>query len=223
MIYKFVTRSIAMMEEHNSTNECTVVLGERSHSCPTLNKEDDSASRVHYISHLQRRRNLKPGDHIYVYRVLHLYQHHGIFTGEEGEGEVIHVSGHKFSKTSATVTSSSLSEFLSGGLLHLVSYNDPHTNFKIRGTCHTSCSRPAEDVVSTAKEFLNNPDSWGKYNLAYRNCETFAYYCKIGTESLIGNTSVNYKPRERSTTNRVQGTGPLAKHLLATLVDEEEF
>ena len=55
-----------MMEEHNSTNECTVVLGERSHSCPTLNEEDDSASRVHYISHLQRRRNLKPGDHIYT-------------------------------------------------------------------------------------------------------------------------------------------------------------
>ncbi len=193
--------------------ECTGGLGERSRSCPTLNEEDDSASRVHFVSHLKRRRNLKPGDHIYVYRVLHLYQHHGIYTGEEEEGEVIHINGHKFSKTSATVTSSSLSEFLNGGLLHLVSYNDPRTNFKIRGTSHTSPSRSAEDVVSTAKEFLSNPDSWGTYNLVNRNCETFSYYCKTlcmhGAEDLINN-----KPRERSATNRVQSTGPLARCIL---------
>ncbi len=201
------------MEEDNSTNEYTVVLRERSLSFPTLS-EDDSAHRVHFISHLKRRRNLKRGDHIYVYRVLHLYQHHGIFTGEEGEGEVIHVSGQRFSKNLATVTSSSLSEFLNGGLLHLVSYNDPRTNLKIRGTCHMSCSRPAEDVVSTAKEFLNNPESWGTYNLVYRNCETFAYYCKTGAESLIGNTNINNDPRELVISNRVQSTGPLARHIL---------
>ncbi len=201
-----------MMEEHNSTNEGIDVLRERSPSCPM--SEDDSASRVHFASHLKRRRNLKPGDHIYVYRVLHLYQHHGIYTGEEGGGEVIHVSGHKFSKTSATVTSSSLSEFLDGGLLHLVSYNDPRTNFKIYGTSHTSCSRPAEDVVRTAKELLSNPMSWGTYNLVHRNCETFAYYCKTGAESLIVNSSINSDPREFVISNRVQSTGPLARRIL---------
>ena len=156
-----------------------------------------------------------------MYRVLHIYQHHGIFTGEEGEGEVIHVSGHKFSKTSATVTSSSLPEFLNGGLLHLVSYNDPRTNFKIRGTSHTSCSRPAEDVVSTAKEYLSSPESWGTYNLVYRNCETFAYYCKTGTEPMIGNTNINYDARDRSATNRVQGTGTWG-HLLAPFMDTSD-
>ena len=207
------------MEKHNSTNEYNFEFRKRSPSCPM--SEDDSASRVHFASHLKRRRNLKPGDHIYVYRALHLYQHHGIYTGEEEEGEVIHVNGHKFSKTSATVTSSSLSEFLNGGLLHLVSYNDPRTNFKIRGTCHTSRSRSAEDVVRTAKEFLSNPESWGTYNLVYRNCETFSYRCKTGTEPLIGNNAINNQARDRSATNRVQGTGPMG-YLLAPFVNTDE-
>ncbi len=206
------------MEETNYTT-----IEERDTSpCPATTDEDDSANRVRYISHIKTRDGLKPGDHIYVYRALHLYQHHGIYTGEEGEGEVIHVNGNKHTISTATVTSSSLSDFLNGGFLHLVSYNDPKTKLKIRGTSHTSCSRPAQEVVRVAKELLQNPESWGTYNLVYRNCETFAYYCKTGTEPTFGHADMNFDLRGRSTTNRVQGTSRLARHVLVHFVDSSE-
>ncbi len=188
--------------------------------CPTMTDEDDSVNRVRYISHLIRRNELKPGDHIYVYRALHLYQHHGIYIGEEGDNEVIHVNGNKYNTSTATVTSTSLSEFLNGGLLHLVSYKDPKTKLKIRGTSHTSFSRPSKEVVRTAKEMLQNPENWGMYNLVYRNCETFAYFCKTGTEPIIG--QMNSELRDRSKTNRVQGTGLLARHVLVHFVENSE-
>ena len=152
---------------------------------------DDSVQRVTYISHMQRRRSIKPGDHIYVWRGPYLFQHHGIYTGEEGDAAVIHVSGK--TKNTAIVCSTSLSGFLQGGILRLVSYNDHRTNKKILGTSHTTPvpSLPADVVLQRAKEYLNDPESWGKYNLWKRNCEDFAYYCKTGHLQTTNNTLSN--------------------------------
>ena len=48
--------------------------------------------RVKFTSHAVQREDLQPGDHIYVYRKLGMYAHHGIYTGKNKAGEqmVIH-------------------------------------------------------------------------------------------------------------------------------------
>ena len=51
---------------------------------------DDSLDRVGYIFHYISEEDLKPGDHIYCYKLGVLYTHHGIYIGEHG-CEVIHV------------------------------------------------------------------------------------------------------------------------------------
>ncbi len=65
--------------------------------------------RVKFTSHLIQREDLKPGDHIYVYRKLGIYAHHGIYAGknEAGEQMVIH-----FINTSTGSSKLKVSEFL---------------------------------------------------------------------------------------------------------------
>ncbi|KAH8507540.1 hypothetical protein H0E87_009911 [Populus deltoides] len=46
-------------------------------------------------------------------------------------------------------------------------------------TCTTKESKPASEVVETAKEKLE--DGFGTYNLISNNCEEFATFCKTGT------------------------------------------
>ncbi len=43
--------------------------------------------RVKFTSHAVQREDLKPGDHIYVYRKLGMHAHHGIYTGKNEAGE----------------------------------------------------------------------------------------------------------------------------------------
>ena len=89
-------------------------------SCYRAMDRKDSTKKVSFFSHRIEARDLSPGDHVYVYRHLYTYQHHGIYTGEEGR-EVIHFSGDD--KRSATVCATTLSEFLNGGTLRIVVYN----------------------------------------------------------------------------------------------------
>ena len=61
--------------------------------------KDNSHERVGYNSHWISHTDLKPGDHIYVYRKLGLYQHHGIYIGiENGEHTVVHFNAPVKSK-----------------------------------------------------------------------------------------------------------------------------
>ena len=143
--------------------------------------EDDSKDRVILFSHAIERDQLKPGDHIYVYRALGFYQHHGIYTGKPGR-EVIHFSGiEKKSKSTARVRVTTLDEFLGGGTLRLVAYDEDERRayWKKRGTSHFLKSCLASSVVSTAEYYLNNPDEFGEYNVIFNNCEDFAMHCKL--------------------------------------------
>ena len=137
---------------------------------------DDSSQRAGMISHDVSRVDLKPGDHIYCYRgvpPLLCISHHGIYVGER-DCEVIH-----FSKSSG-ITSCSLSSFLEGDQLRLVSYNEPYLfkSLKKSESSHCIKSRPAADVISTAKYYLKYPRNFGDYNPLVNNCESFAFYCK---------------------------------------------
>lgn len=103
------------------------------------------------------------GDHIYVHRKFWLYSHHGI---DCGDGEVIHFAGEpgaKWSqgKAAATVTRTTMDDFLAGGRLRVRHYgvrNDPDTTVLM-----------AESLLGASQ-----------YDLARNNCEHLAQWCCTG-------------------------------------------
>ena len=155
---------------------------------------DDSRSRVS-LFHSVEPSQLKPGDHIYVWRALGTYSHHGIYTGKPGR-EVIHFTGDgnnslnlmrsKSAKRGGfgiRICGSSLDEFLADGTLRLVAYgHEENIIYKLKrpGTCHATKSQPADQVVMAAEFYLDHPDDWPNYNVFFNNCESFAVYCKTG-------------------------------------------
>ncbi|CAA7034931.1 unnamed protein product [Microthlaspi erraticum] len=163
------------------------------------------------ISNKISRDELTPGDHIYSWRnALHSYAHHGIYVGDEGDGEVIHftrprtkseillgcsgpskqcltcISCRERSRDRSTfsgVISSCLDCFLDGGELYRYEYNVSRVAFvakTIGGTCTLAPSDPPEDVLFRAKHLLSSEKGFGDYKLFKNNCESFALYCKTG-------------------------------------------
>ena len=142
-------------------------------------RKDDSKERAGFLFHMVFEDDLKPGDHIYAYRLAGVYAHHGIYIGEP-DVEVIHFDGDKLAGN-ACIQSCTYEEFKGFALFaRLVAYDvSPFASFFKRAhTAHQYKSRPAKDVVKTAKYFLENPEEYGKYNFLFNNCETFAIYCK---------------------------------------------
>ena len=141
--------------------------------------KDDSKKRVGLLFHHVAEHELRPGDHIYAYRAVGLYAHHGIYIGEPGV-EVIHFVGEEL-QGNARIQSSTLEDFKGYALfIRLVAYDaNPLTTFFKRSlTAHQHKSRPAEDVIETAKYFLEHPEQYNKSNALFTNSETFAIYCK---------------------------------------------
>lgn len=140
--------------------------------------KDDSFDRVGYFSHAIDKGKLRPGDHIYSWRGI--YQHHGIYIGEEGR-EVIH-SGIPTTgdEQNEIICATSLDDFLDGHDLHLVAYDVTVFGvfFKVHGLRHSCKSRFLNDVVATAKHYCANPQEWGAFSSILNNSEDFAYYCK---------------------------------------------
>jgi hypothetical protein len=152
-----------------------------------LDECDDSASRVQRGNHEVDRDDLKVGDHIYAYRKMGSYSHHGIYVGPGfGHGEVIHFSSHDCSGTGgkaiAMICSSSLDEFRRDHRLRLVSYNTTGNALTRGETSQRRQSKTASEVVHTAKYYLKNPSKWETYNLRQNNCESFATFCKTGVK-----------------------------------------
>ena len=142
-------------------------------------EKDDSKERTGSLIHMVFKGSLKPGDHIYAYRLGGVYAHHGIYIGEPGM-EVIHFSGNKLSGK-PRVQSCTYKEFKGYALFaRLVMYDVSLTTaiWKRALTVHPYKSRPAKDVVETAKYFLQHPEEYDDYDLYCNNCESFAIYCK---------------------------------------------
>ena len=148
--------------------------------------EDESSDRVGWISHAIEKQDLKPGDHIYAYRTVFAYSHHGIYVGEE-DCEVIHFAGRddcssKRAKDGAIIQKSTLADFSQGSEIRLVAYDVPWLTALIKSgpSVKRYKSDPPEEVIARAKEYASHPDMWGNYNVVLNNCETFAVYCKTG-------------------------------------------
>lgn len=163
------------------------------------------------------RHELNPGDHIYAPRYGGIYAHHGIYVGDE---MVIHYTenaenktGSFFSSVSSVsshsshrcpkcgdqskasgVISSCLDCFLSGCELYLFEYGvSRFTNLlNPGGTCTCAQSDPADRVVDRAKSLLKN--GFGAYNLFFKNCENFAFFCKTGRVVLSGQVAEGLLP-----------------------------
>ncbi|KAL2233769.1 uncharacterized protein LOC105173890 [Sesamum indicum] len=144
---------------------------------------------------------IKAGDHIYTYRAVFAYSHHGIFVGGS---KVVHFTrvetsprpndeAHSltaqcptfpdcgFRQPNSGVVLSCLDCFLRNGSLYAFEYGVSPSIFiaKLRGgTCTTAASDPPETVVHRAMYLLQN--GFGNYDVFQNNCEDFALYCKTG-------------------------------------------
>jgi len=151
---------------------------------------------------------IRPGDHIYSWRIAYTYAHHGIYIGdgkvvhftrgrgeELGTGTVLDIfllsSGpsHRadlcqtcnHQENSDGVVCSCLDCFLAGGALYRFEYSVSSALFLAKargGTCTLAETDPPETVVHRATYLLEN--GFGCYNIFKNNCEDFAIYCKTG-------------------------------------------
>ncbi|GLT56105.1 hypothetical protein SLA2020_291760 [Shorea laevis] len=154
------------------------------------------------------RDEIRPGDHIYTYRVAFTYSHHGIYVGGS---KVVHFKPETkldssmesssdlenspsslqlscptfpdcgFQKPDSGVVLSCLDCFLRNGSLYCFEYGVSPSVFlaKVRGgTCTTAASDLPETVVHRAMHLLQN--GFGNYDIFQNNCEDFALYCKTG-------------------------------------------
>lgn len=138
------------MNDHTSSYH-SMIMGQTE-------SKDDSCQRAGILFHDVSRSVLKPGDHIYCYRALGLYSHHGIYINKPG-CEVIHFSGGQTSsKSSACIRACTLSEFLDGAQLRLVSYDEPFLLKLIKKSVSSHCleSDPAQTVIRRAEHLLMN-------------------------------------------------------------------
>ncbi|KAI3693467.1 hypothetical protein L6452_33302 [Arctium lappa] len=155
-----------------------------------------------FLSNKVQRTEIKAGYHIYTYRALFAYSHHGIFVGGN---KVVHFTHHpdtgntSLDVTAETPTScrtypdcgfrqpksgvflSCLDCFLQTGDLYSFEYGVTPAVFlaKVRGgTCTTAISDGVDTVIHRAMRLLQN--GFGKYDVFQNNCEDFALYCKTG-------------------------------------------
>ncbi|XP_021815049.1 uncharacterized protein LOC110757664 [Prunus avium] len=149
------------------------------------------------------RNEIKLGDHIYTYRAVFTYSHHGIYLGGS---KVVHFRPEGnlnlsteassdvydsmscptfpdcgFRQPNSGVVLSCLDCFLKNGSLYCFEYGVSPSVFLVKvrgGTCTTAASDSPETVVHRAMYLLQN--GFGNYDVFQNNCEDFAMYCKTG-------------------------------------------
>ncbi|KAG8480670.1 hypothetical protein CXB51_025215 [Gossypium anomalum] len=135
----------------------------------------------------------KPGDHIYCPRGGGLYDHHGIYVGDD---MVIHLQGkgkkieplpecHKCRGKrieNGEIAKVCIDCFLHKETLQIYDYGVPFREFSYRkrGTCSQLHSKPPHEVISAATAFLEGA-RFGDYDMFKNNCEDFAVFCKTGS------------------------------------------
>ena len=84
-----------------------------------------------------------------------------------------------------------------GDQLRLVAYGVTTLEKVIKRaeSSHVYESRPAKDVIATAEYYLDNPRSFGEYDVVFNNCESFAFYCKTkNIFNVAGQGPLRYVP-----------------------------
>ncbi|KAK8956195.1 hypothetical protein KSP40_PGU014505 [Platanthera guangdongensis] len=161
------------------------------------------------LSSRVERSAIMAGDHIYTWRALFTYSHHGIYVGGQ---KVVHFTRKKKKTSSSTDSPSSSSSFkpelppacpifpdcgfqqpnsgvilscldcfLDEGSLHNFEYGVAPSVFltKVRGGTCTTASSDPPGTVIHRAMYLLQ-NGFGNYDLFENNCEDFALYCKTG-------------------------------------------
>uniref|UniRef100_A0A1D1XHT8 Lecithin retinol acyltransferase n=1 Tax=Anthurium amnicola TaxID=1678845 RepID=A0A1D1XHT8_9ARAE len=163
------------------------------------------------LSNRVEKAEIQPGDHIYTWRAVYTYSHHGIYVGGN---KVVHFTRKKdssdmdssfdssdfssmapstcptfpdcgFKQPNSGVVLTCLDCFLDNGSLYCFEYGVPPSVFvaKLRGgTCTTAASDLPETVIHRAMYLLQI--GFGNYDVFQNNCEDFALYCKTGLLTL---------------------------------------
>ncbi|KAJ6918527.1 hypothetical protein NC651_012701 [Populus alba x Populus x berolinensis] len=113
---------------------------------------------------------------------LFLYGSHSLYRPKSQRSMKAGRKGCFTRKMHHGVVETCLDCFLSGGILHVYRYGMSMLDLQLGShvlchTCTTKESKPASQVVETAKEKLE--DGFGTYNLISNNCEDFATFCKL--------------------------------------------
>ncbi|KAL6132329.1 hypothetical protein ACLB2K_070700 [Fragaria x ananassa] len=151
------------------------------------------------------RKSLKPGDHIYAYRLAGTYSHHGIFIGGD---RVIHYNrtrdANKWNRAEPCrnckldrnhlrgVVKSCVDCFLKGHDLRRFQYGVKVVRYLAsrHGTCTTGRADPPEVAIRRANDHLDG-HGFGDYDLFENNCEVFAVFCK--TEKAVSSQAWSAK------------------------------
>lgn len=161
------------------------------------------------LSNRVDRSEIRPGDHIYTWRAVYAYSHHGIYVGGS---KVVHFTRKKevessdssnsfsslisFSEASSEcptfpdcgfhlpdsdVVLTCLDCFLRNGSLYCFEYGVPSAIFlaKLRGGTCTIAQSDPSEVVVRRAMHLLQ-NGFGDYDIFEKNCEDFALYCKTG-------------------------------------------
>ncbi|KAI4299691.1 hypothetical protein L6164_033125 [Bauhinia variegata] len=171
------------------------------------------------LSNMIAREELKPGDHIYSWRLAYIYAHHGIYTGD---GMVIHFTRGAGQETGTGtlldrllvsssppqnidnpcpkcgeqtrldggVMASCLDCFLFGGKLYRFEYGVSSVFFLAKARGGT-CTLASSDPPEDVlhRAMFLLENGFGVYNSFKNNCEDFAIYCKTSL-LLVSSSSV---------------------------------
>ncbi|KAI3701284.1 hypothetical protein L2E82_45937 [Cichorium intybus] len=163
-----------------------------------------------FLSNKIKRSEIKAGDHIYTYRTMYAYAHHGIFVGDN---KVVHFTRDpdkssnsntsfasfdiKMSKTPSTtctsyadcgfrhpesgVVLSCLDCFLQNRALYRFDYGVTKAAFCAK-VRGGSCTTAISDEQDTVihRAMYLLHKGFGNYDVFTNNCEDFALYCKTG-------------------------------------------
>ncbi|KAK9279776.1 hypothetical protein L1049_013458 [Liquidambar formosana] len=162
-----------------------------------------------FLTHRVERSQIKPGDHIYTYRAVFTYSHHGVYVGGS---KVVHFTPEREVNSSTETTSpnsyglmsslqascsifpdcgfrqpnsgvvlSCLDCFLGKGSLYCFEYGVTPSVFlsKVRGGTCTTAASDPPETVIHRAMYLLQ-NGFGNYDMFQNNCEDFALYCKTG-------------------------------------------
>jgi hypothetical protein len=150
--------------------------------------------------HIPRR-----ADHLYVWRKVRMYQHHGIVVTENDIRENIASELMPKNVESLMIVEQNihglnivtLNEFrteLPFNYLHDIGcacYKmDPWNYYLNRsGTCYLTDRLSEDEIVRNALRIYNDPkqrEIWKTYSLIIRNCEQFAFICSTNVDHALG-------------------------------------
>ncbi|CAF1128713.1 unnamed protein product [Adineta steineri] len=145
------------------------------------------------------------GDHLYVWRKIRMYQHHGIVVTKEDIlnniiSELIPEKLELLMIVEQNIHGLDIVTLKQFRTEHPFSYThdiccaqyraDPMEYYLNRsGTCYLTKRLPEDKIVENAMRIYNDKhqrDVWKTYSLVLKNCEQFAFICSTSVEYVLG-------------------------------------